>query len=263
MDLGLNGKVAMISAASKGLGFAVARALAAEGASVSISSSNATSLQAAKASIERDSNRAILDCVADVRSGDAIEKWYETTVQRFGGVDLLFVNSGGPPAGGFMSFDDKAWQDAVDLLLLSAVRMVRTVLPSLKQRGGGSVVFTASSSVKEPIENLTLSNVVRATVPALSKSLAREFAVNSIRFNTLVPGRIDTGRVRSLDAFNAQKKNIPVEDQRRLMQAAIPLGRYGEVEEYARAAVFLLSPASSYVTGAVLQVDGGMIRSVM
>ena len=263
MDLGLNGKVAMVAAASKGLGYAVARELAMEGANVSISSSNSASIQAAKNNIEKESRQNVVACVADVRSPDAIKQWYDETIKLCGGVDLLFVNAGGPSAGGFLSFDDTAWQDAVDLLLFSAVRMARVVLPSMKQRGGGAVVFSASSSVKEPIENLVLSNVVRATIPALSKTLSRECAADHIRFNTVLPGRIDSERVRALDAINAQKKNISIEEQRKVMQAAIPLGRYGKIDEYARAVLFLLSPASSYITGATLWVDGGMIRSVM
>ena len=263
MDLGLKGKAAMVAAASKGLGFAVARMLAREGANVSICSHDEISIQRARSNIEQETKMRVVACAADLRSASAIQQWYEATTTAFNGVDILFVNSGGPPAGGFLSFDDQVWQETIDVLLFSAVRMVRAVIPSMKQRGGGSIVFSASSSVKEPIENLILSNVVRAAVPALSKTLAREFAKDGIRCNTIVPGRIDTERVRSLDAINAQKRNVTVAEQKEMMQAAIPLGRYGDVDEYAHAAVFLLSPASSYITGATLQVDGGMIKSVI
>lgn len=262
MDLGLTGKIAMVAGASKGLGFAVARLLAAEGASVSLASRDADAIQSAKAQIENATGKTVYACAADVRSGPAILQWRDETVKQFGGVDLLFANSGGPPAGGFMAFDDQAWQDAVALLLLSAVRMARAVIPVMQQRGGGSIVFSTSSSVKEPIENLALSNVVRAAIPALAKTLSREFAADKIRCNNLIPGRIDTDRVRELDAINAKKKNIAVEEQQRTMAAAIPLGRYGTAEEYARAAVFLLAPVSAYITGATLQVDGGVVRSV-
>ena len=263
MDLGLNGKVAMIAAASKGLGFAVAQALAMEGVSVSIASRDRTAINAAKSVIEKNWRHRVSACVADVRSVAAIEQWRDETIKEFGGIDMLFVNSGGPPAGKFLDFDDKTWQDSVDLLLLSAVRMVRAVVPSMKERGGGSVVFSTSASVKEPIDNLTLSNVIRAAIPALAKTLSREFAADGIRFNNIIPGRIDTDRVRELDTINAKKKNISLEDQQRAMKAAIPLGRYGMADEYARAVVFVLSPAASYITGATLQVDGGMIRSVL
>ena len=263
MDLGLSGKIAMVAGASKGLGYAVARVLALEGAQVSIASRDASAIQSARAQIEQESSRRVHACVADVRSAAAIVQWRDETVQQYGGVDLLFANSGGPAAGGFLAFDDQAWQGTVDLLLLSAVRMARAVIPLMKQRGGGSIVFSTSSSVKEPIENLTLSNVVRASIPALAKTLAREFAADHIRVNNIIPGRIDTDRVRELDTINAQKKNVTPDAQRATMAAAIPLGRYGSAEEYARAAVFLLSPAASYITGATLQVDGGVIRSVM
>ena len=263
MELGLTGKVAMVAGASKGLGFAVARLLAAEGANVSIASRDASAIRSAQQTIEQEKKGKVFSCAADVRSLQAIEQWRDETVRTFGGVDLLFVNSGGPPAGGFLSFDDNAWQGAVDLLLLSAVRMSRVVIPLMQHRGGGSMVVSTSSSVKEPIDNLTLSNVVRASVSSLAKTLSREFASDHIRVNNVIPGRIDTDRVRELDAGNAQRKNVSPEQQKAVMSAAIPLGRYGTADEYARAVVFLLSPASSYITGATLQVDGGMIRSVL
>ncbi len=262
MDLGLKDKVGMVAGASRGLGFAVARALAGEGARLSIASHDGAAIDRAAETIRRETKQEVHATAADLRSAEAIERWCSETMKTFGGVDLLFVNSGGPPAGGFLAFDDRAWQETIDLLLLSAVRLARAVIPVMKQRHGGSMVFSASSSVKEPVENLTLSNVVRAAVPALAKTLAREFAADNIRVNALLPGRIETDRIRELDAVNAQRKNISVDEQRRAMIAAIPLGRYGLPEEYASAVVFLLSPAAGYITGAALQVDGGMIRSI-
>src|SRR3990172_1224943 len=262
MDLGLKNKVAMVSGASKGLGFAVAKVLAAEGALVSLASRDTSSIQAAKAAIRNATQAEVFACTADVRSAEAIEQWKDDTVREFGGVDLLFSNTGGPPSGGFMNFDDKAWKDALELLFLSAVRMTKAVIPVMKQRGGGSVLFSTSSSVKEPIDNLTLSNVARAPVAALAKTLARRLAGDGIRFNNLIPGRIQTDRLNELDTANARKKQITVDEQRKAMMATIPLGRYGTVDEFARAAVFLLSPAASYITGASLQVDGGMLKGV-
>jgi len=262
MDLGLKNKIAMVSGASKGLGFAVAKALAAEGALVSIASRDTGSIQAAKAAIRDETRVEVFACTADVRSAEAVERWKDDTTREFGGIDLLFSNTGGPPSGGFLNFDEKEWKDAIELLFMSTIRMTKAVIPGMKQRGGGSVVFSTSSSVKEPIDNLTLSNVARAPVAALAKTLSREFAKDGIRFNNLIPGRIQTDRLDELDMTNAKKKHITVEEQRKAMMANIPLGRYGTVDEFARAAVFLLSPASSYITGASLQVDGGMLKGV-
>jgi len=263
MDLGLNGKVAMVAGASKGLGFAVARRLAKEGSQVSIASRDTTSIQSAKSRIEKETGSGVLACTADVRSPDAIDRWRDDTVREFGGIDMLFINSGGPPAGTFLAHDDKAWQDAIDLLLLSAVRLARSVIPNMKTRGGGSIVFSTSASVREPVENLVLSNVVRGAIPGLAKTLSREFAGDNIRVNSIVPGRIDTDRLKELDTFGAKKKGISTEEQKKLVISQIPLGRYGDPDEFARAAVFILSPAASYITGASLQVDGGMIKSAV
>jgi 3-oxoacyl-[acyl-carrier protein] reductase len=267
MDLGLTGKVAMVGGASRGLGFAVARVLLLEGAKVSIASSSLEGITAAaqKLRSEIDPSRAtdVLEEQADLRSAEAIERWFERTRGRFDGVDLLFVNTGGPPAGAAMSFDDDAWKNAFDLLVMSAVRQIRLAVPSMAKRGGGSIVVSTSSSVKEPIQNLALSNVLRASVGALAKTLSNELAGQKIRVNHLLPGRIDTDRVRQLDAGRAKTAGVSVEEQKTRTEKTIPLGRYGDAEEFGKAAAFLLSDASAYTTGASLQVDGGMIRGVL
>ncbi len=263
MDLGLKEKVAMVAGGSRGLGFAVARALAAEGASVSIVSRDASAIEKAGAKIEKETGAPVLALPADVRGASAIARWRDATLRRFGGVDLLFTNSGGPPAGKFGDLDDAAWQSGFELLVLSAIRMVRSAVPSLRERGGGAIVLATSSSVKEPIANLTLSNVLRASVAALAKSLAAELAADRIRVNHLIPGRIATDRLRELDEIHAAKAGISLEEQQKRAASAIPLGRYGAPEEFGRAAAFLLSEAAAYVTGASLQVDGGLIRSVI
>jgi 3-oxoacyl-[acyl-carrier protein] reductase len=260
MELGLKGKVAMVAGASRGLGFAVAQALANEGAAVSIASRDEAAVRAAAG---RLGSAQVLATAVDVRSAEDIQRWAVATQTRFGGIDLLFANSGGPPAGAALSFDDAAWQGAVDLLLFSALRMVRVAVPSMQSRGGGAILMSTSSSVKEPIQNLGLSTVLRASVSALAKTLALELAPSSIRVNQIVPGRIDTDRVRQLDEINAQKQGLSAEQARAKSIAAIPAGRYGKPEEFGRVAAFLLSDAAAYMTGATVQVDGGLIRSVL
>jgi 3-oxoacyl-[acyl-carrier protein] reductase len=259
MDLGLSGKVAMVAGASRGLGFAVAQALAREGARVSIASRDDAAIQAAASRIGGD----VLAVTADVRSADAIALWGAQTERTMGGIDLLFTNSGGPPAGAAISFDDRGWQEAVDLLLFSTLRMIRAAVPSMQARGGGAILVSTSSSVKEPIPNLGLSTVVRAAVSALAKTLALELASSNIRVNQIIPGRIDTDRVREIDRNAATKQGITAEQAKQKSLASIPMGRYGVPEEYGRVAAFLLSDAARYMTGATVQVDGGLIKSVL
>jgi 3-oxoacyl-[acyl-carrier protein] reductase len=262
MDLGLKGKVAMVAGASRGLGFAVAEALAREGAMVSMSSSNLASIDDAAKRVS-SSGSTVLGTVVDVRNGDHIAAWAQKTVERFGGIDLLFTNGGGPPSGAAISFDDAAWQNAVDLLLFSALRMVRAAVPSMRQRGGGAILMSTSASVKEPIPNLGLSTVLRASVSALSKTLALELAADKIRVNQIIPGRIDTDRVKQLDEIAGKKQGITAEQARAKSVGTIPMGRYGEASEYGRVAAFILSDAAAYMTGSTVQVDGGLIRSVL
>jgi 3-oxoacyl-[acyl-carrier protein] reductase len=259
MDLGLSGKVAMVAGASRGLGFAVAEALAHEGVRVSIASRDSSAIQEAARRI----GGGVLAVQADVSSADAIQHWANETTKAFGAVDLLFTNSGGPPAGPVLSFDDAAWQSAADLLLFSTLRMVRAAVPHMQARGGGAILMSTSSSVKEPIQNLGLSTVLRASVSALAKTLAIELAPANIRVNQIIPGRIDTDRVRQLDQINGSKQGITPDAAKQKSIASIPTGRYGRTEEYGKVAAFLLSDAASYMTGATVQVDGGLVRGVL
>lgn len=263
MDFHLKGKVAMVSGAARGLGNAVARELAAEGCHVSISDLDEAAVRAAGEKLERETGASVTAMAADIRSAEALARWHQQTVSVFGGVDLLYPNAGGPPPGEAHAFDDESWQRAFELLLLSVVRMVRLAAPVMAERGGGSIVIPTSSSIKQPIANLGLSNVMRGSVSALTKTLADELAPKKIRVNQLVPGRIATERVAQLDLAASKRLGIPVEEQRRRQLARIPLGRYGEPSELARAVAFLFSDAASYITGATLQVDGGLIRSVV
>ncbi len=262
MDFGLKGKVALVAGASRGLGFAVADALARDGALVSISSSNQASIDEAAKRVSA-TGAPVLATAVDARNADQIAAWIKATVDRFGGVDMLFTNSGGPPAGSTLSFDDGAWQNAIDLLLFSTLRMVRAAVPLMQKRGGGSILMSTSSSVKEPVANLGLSTVIRSSVSALAKTLAIELAPDKIRVNQIIPGRVDTDRVRHLDELAGKRQGITTEQAKAKSVANIPLGRYGEPPEFGRVAAFLLSDAASYVTGASVQVDGGLVKGVL
>jgi 3-oxoacyl-[acyl-carrier protein] reductase len=263
MDLGLKGKYDLVAGASKGLGYAVARALAAEGAHVSISSRDEKGIADAARRMQTETGSTVLSMAVDVRDKAAIDRWITNTAEKFGGIDVLMTNSGGPPAGAAVAFDDQAWHDAAELLLFSTIRMVRAAVPYIEKRGGGAILVSTSSSVKEPIQNLGLSTVLRASVSALAKTLALELAVKKIRVNQIIPGRIDTDRVRQLDEINATKQGITRDQAKARAEAAIPMGRYGQADEFGRVGAFLLSDAASYMTGATVQVDGGQIRSVL
>jgi 3-oxoacyl-[acyl-carrier protein] reductase len=263
MNLGLTNKIAMVGGASKGLGYAIARSLAAEGAAVSIASRDQPSIARAAAAIEQESGAKALAVAADLSSADGIARWHAATIEKFGGVDLLFANTGGPPAGGALAFDDKGWYAAFDLLLMSVVRTVRLVVPSMRARGGGAILVGTSSTVKEPVPILALSNVMRSGVTALAKTLSIELAPDKIRVNTLLPGRIATDRLRQLDEINARNSGLSLQDQEQRNAAMIPLGRYGSPEDFGRVGAFLLSDAAAYVTGASLQVDGGLIKGLL
>ena len=244
------------------MGFGVARALSREGAIVSLSSRSADAANAAADLIRRETGGQVFAMACDVRSADAISSWHQATIDKFGGLDLLMTNSGGPPPGPALKFDDAAWQGAFELLLLSAVRMVRLAVPSMEARGGGAILMPTSSAVKEPMGALALSTVVRTSVAAYSKLLSSELVSKKIRVNHLIPGRIDTDRVREIDTENAGRAGITLEEQQKKSSLTIPMGRYGAVDEFAKAAVFLLSDAASYITGATLQVDGGLIKAI-
>lgn len=262
MELGLKGKVAMVAAASRGLGFGIARELAREGALVSIGSRTESDIHDAAETLTQETDTDVLANVMDASDPASIQQWVDATIDAFGGVDLLVVNAGGPPAGKFDDFADSDWQSAFELTLMSAVRMIRAVLPAMRDAGGGSILTITSCSVKEPIDILLLSNVMRSGVTSLAKSLSRQLAPENIRINNLMPGRIDTDRVQSLDQLSADAHGQAVEEIKAANELGIPLQRYGTTEEFGRLGAFLLSDAASYITGQTIAVDGGSIKTV-
>lgn len=263
MDLGLTGKVALVTAASKGLGKGIATQLAREGADVIISSRSEEALRAAAVEIAAAGGREPLVVAADVSDAAALERLVAAAIGRFGRIDILVNNAGGPAPGMFFDIGDEQWQKAVDLLLLSTVRLTRLIVPQMRERKWGRIVNSTSVSVKQPIANLLLSNSVRTAVIGLAKSLAAELARDGITVNNLLPGSIYTDRIEQLNRATAERTGRPLEEVRRAAEADIPVGRYGTVEEYAAAAAFLASEQASYITGVSLLVDGGVYRGLM
>jgi 3-oxoacyl-[acyl-carrier protein] reductase len=262
MDLQLKDKVAVVMAASRGLGAATARAFAEEGARVVISARDAQALHETAQSIAHLTSAQVLPVVADSSKAADIQRLLEGALRAFGRVDALVVNSGGPPAGPFASFDDADWQQAVDLVLMSAVRAARTAIPIMQRQGGGSITFITSVSVRHALDNMVFSNSLRLAVAGLVKTLAREVGPDNIRVNMICPGYTATDRVLSLAAFHAQRNNVTLEEELAKSAANTALKRIAAVEEFARPCVFLASPAASYITGAALIVDGGQSRTL-
>jgi 3-oxoacyl-[acyl-carrier protein] reductase len=261
MDLLLAGKVALVTAASRGLGAAVARQFAQEGARVALCARELDHAQAAAGRIAGETGAEVAGLKADVKIPADVEALVEQTLARFARIDVLIVNAGGPPAGTFDTLKPEQWEQAAQLTLMSAVRLCHAVVPHMKKQGGGSVVFITSASVKQPMANLILSNSLRMAVIGLMKSLSIEQAGHGIRFNAVAPGWTLTERVTEILNARAQANGTTPEQEAAGIMAGIPLGRLGRPEELARAAVFLASPAASYITGVTLPVDGGSIRA--
>lgn len=262
MNLNLSDKRFLVAASSKGLGYGIARALATEGAHVALGARDEASLRTTAAVLRGTCLGRVVFNPLDASDPTSIQNWVSNSIHELGGVDGIVVNAGGPPVGTFDSFDDDAWEQAFQLTLMSAVRLIRGVLPDLRKQQSGAILTITSTSIKEPIDQLLLSNVFRSGVVSLVKSLARDLAADHIRINNLVPGRFDTDRVRSIDEAAAAAAGTSLKEQAATTAATIPLGRYGTTDEFGAAGAFLLSSASSYITGSTLLVDGGMTRTV-
>jgi 3-oxoacyl-[acyl-carrier protein] reductase len=263
MNLGLEGKVALVTAASRGLGAATATALAREGARVAICARNQEPLVATSHRIAQATGAEVLAVVADVSQAAEVEKLVATTVERWGRLDVLVSNAGGPPAGNFLDLDQDDWEQACQLTLMSVVRLCYAAVPLMRQQGRGSILAVTSLSVKQPLDNLILSNSLRLGVIGRVKSLSNELAADGIRVNAICPGWTHTERVEQLLQAHSAKSGLTVEAEAARITAGIPLGRMADPEEFARAAVFLASPAASFITGVSLLVDGGHYKGAM
>lgn len=276
MDLNLRNKKALVTGSSRGLGFATALALASEGASVAINSRNPQKLEAAVARMQAQAVEAyrqqcpseaastdphVYGVAGDVAESMVPEQLVAQAAAALGGLDILITNAGGPPAGKFEQFDDDAWQKGVELSLLSHVRLIRAALPYLRQSSAASVLTITSYSVKQPIPNLVLSNSIRAATVGLTKSLALELGGEGIRFNSILPAWTETERVYDLMQSRAALNHSSVEEEIRKQSKDSVFGRMSTPEEFANVAVFLVSPAASYLTGVMLPVDGGMYKA--
>lgn len=262
MHLGLENKVALVTAASRGLGFAVARELLREGARVMLSSSNASHLDEAASKLAGEDLGGFATQVGDLASAQQTENLAHATVEKFGGLDLLFTNCGGPPAGPSLEITEAQWQRGFETIFLSVVRLCRLCVPQMAKRGGGAILALTSSTVKQPIMNLTLSNALRPAVVGFCKTLSIEVAPKNIRVNVIAPGRILTARTQELDEAFAARTGQSAAELRRASEEEIPMRRLGTVEEFASAATFLLSEAASYITGQIILVDGGHVEGI-
>lgn len=262
MDLGLGNKVAWVLGGSSGLGKASAAALAAEGASIALSARTESTLKSVADEIAASTGSRCVPVPTDVMDAGSITSAAERIVDELGGIDVLVANAGGPPPGSFDSFDDKALYDAFTLTTASAWRLTKAVLPSMRQRGGGALVYITSITTKEIIGDLLFSNMMRAAVVGMVKTISRELAPAGIRAVCVAPGLHDTPRVRALDEARAKREGRPLEEVRAASAAGIPRGRLGDPSEFGAAVAFIASDAASFINGITLTVDGGGLRTL-
>lgn len=263
MDLGLKGKVALVAASSRGLGRAVAEELAAEGASLILCARNEQALTETRDAITRMSGAQVLAVTADVALPSDVKRIVDLGIENFGQIDILVTNAGGPPVGTFESITTAQWEEAVRLTLFSVIELTRHVLPGMKERGWGRILNITSIAVKQPVENLLLSNSLRAGVTGFARTLANEVAAVGITVNNIMPGYTRTERVEELASMMAEKQGISPAEFKGKWEHEIPMKRLGEPREFAALAAFLVSERASYITGTSVQVDGGWIRSLL
>ena len=262
MDLGLDGKRALVLASSRGLGLGIAEALAAEGCEVMLCGRSAERLDTAVAAIDARGAGRAHGVVANLADPVSVEALVEAATKRLGGVDILVNNTGGPPPGRMVDTDIEVLKGQLDTMAVRVIELTQRLLPGMRERGWGRVITVASSGVVQPIPNLGLSNAIRSMLVGWSKSLSNDVASDGVTVNLIVPGRIHTERVDELDAAAAERTGQELDAVRAASRASIPAGRYGTVEEFAAVACLLASRQASYVTGSVVRCDGGAIRSV-
>lgn len=263
MDLELEDKVAWVIGASSGLGLASAWSLAREGTTVAISARRSDELRAHAAAIEKETGARCLPVELDVTGPSAIEDAGRKVIEELGGIDICVANAGGPSPGTFDDLAEDQLRAAFDLTIASAWRLARVATASMKERRGGAMIFITSGSVKEPIANLLLSNMMRPAVTGMAKTLSKELGPLGIRVVCVAPGRIATDRVASLDRLAAEKSGRTPDEVTAASQSAIPLGRYGDPGEFGDVVAFVASARASYVTGSTVIVDGGALHGLL
>ncbi len=263
MDLGLKGRVAIVAAASKGLGRAVAEEFARDGAEVAICARSAANLKTATDAIRKATGREVFSQELDVTRADGVHDFVAAVQKRFGRIDICVTNAGGPPSKKFLDISLEDWRNAFELTLMSAVYFAREVLPLMRQRHWGRLIAITSVSVKQPIDNLLLSNSLRAGVTGLMRTLANEFGPDGITVNCVCPGYTLTERLDELAEIQAKNAGLSREKIFERLGAQVPLGRVGKPEELAAVVAFLASERASYVNGCSIAVDGGYVKSLL